>query len=723
MTKRNKQFATLFKKYRLRSEIETLAEFGDLLAQEGIVYENSIFTRWQKGERVPSDRKIVLKIIQIFAKRRGISRKEEINLFLESLDKSQINEKELEQITPYLHNIKSTNLPFDIDNFIGREQLLKEIIWELIRNKKVNIYGMPGVGKTAMAIHIAHLLQNTFTDGIFWFRVDIKEPNSIIDDMLLGLGFEISGQLTTDEKIIKIKEYSKEKKILLILDNVNQVEDFSSIFEKILNLPVSTLITSINKIDLENNKNFQLNPYTDQEFVAFAERILGIPFVETNKKDILTIGKLLGNLPITTSIVLKRIFIQPLEFKHIILNIRNRVDTLNSYEYDNKTLYQALDYTYNLLQKRTQKILLDCSLFDGSDFSSKTIAKLNRITIKKMNEEFNNLVSLSLIEKSVNNRFRLHPIIKEFLNSKNKIENYINLANFYNKELISHASGSAWYMNYLSKELENIYELIKYCYTHKQYRYVTKLWPLISTYLFYSGKWYLMYEIDNLIQSSYKKADDMRGLCNYLLEDLGRIYFYQRKIKELNRIFILVKNFSNKNNDAILNGLLQQKLGITHIFRGKYDMAEFFLKQSLNLIDKKFKNEVIKSYTYLGIVFSYKKEYQLSIQYLKKAEKQIKDIGDDTIYSYILTYLGQSYLHTGKNHLAKGYYLKAYKIVKRLNIRNGMAMVLQGLGAIAIDRDRNQAIKFLTNALKIYQELKMTSEVNLIQEQILSLGA
>ena len=42
--KNNPTFAELFKKYRLRSEIETLSQFGDLLAQEGLVYENSLFT-------------------------------------------------------------------------------------------------------------------------------------------------------------------------------------------------------------------------------------------------------------------------------------------------------------------------------------------------------------------------------------------------------------------------------------------------------------------------------------------------------------------------------------------------------------------------------------------------------------------------------------------------------------------------------------------------------
>lgn len=67
-------FASLFKKYRLRSEIETLSQFGDLLAQEGLVYENSLFTHWQKGDRVPKDRKVVLKTIVIFVRHKVYGR-------------------------------------------------------------------------------------------------------------------------------------------------------------------------------------------------------------------------------------------------------------------------------------------------------------------------------------------------------------------------------------------------------------------------------------------------------------------------------------------------------------------------------------------------------------------------------------------------------------------------------------------------------------------------
>lgn len=91
-------FAALFKKYRLRSEIETLSQFGDLLAQEGLVYENSLFTHWQKGDRIPKDRKILIVMINIFVRRKGIWNIEEANLLLSSIGQRDLNAEEIKQL-------------------------------------------------------------------------------------------------------------------------------------------------------------------------------------------------------------------------------------------------------------------------------------------------------------------------------------------------------------------------------------------------------------------------------------------------------------------------------------------------------------------------------------------------------------------------------------------------------------------------------------------------
>ncbi len=102
------QFASLFKKYRLRSEIETLSEFGDLLAQEGIVYETSLFTRWQSGQRTPKNRNVLLAILRLFAKLGGIRTIEESNSFFQAINQQNLTIPEINELDRYFKPQKNT---------------------------------------------------------------------------------------------------------------------------------------------------------------------------------------------------------------------------------------------------------------------------------------------------------------------------------------------------------------------------------------------------------------------------------------------------------------------------------------------------------------------------------------------------------------------------------------------------------------------------------------
>ncbi len=81
MEKKKGEFASLFKKYRLKSGFATLREFADALAKEGLVFEESLFSHWQKGDRVPKDRHLLLTIINLFIKNGGITTIDEVNAF------------------------------------------------------------------------------------------------------------------------------------------------------------------------------------------------------------------------------------------------------------------------------------------------------------------------------------------------------------------------------------------------------------------------------------------------------------------------------------------------------------------------------------------------------------------------------------------------------------------------------------------------------------------
>ena len=91
----NKTFGELFKKYRLRSEFSSLSQFGNALAQKGFVYEDSIYSHWQKNVRVPKDRKLLLALIEIFIEKGGMMSIKDANDFIYSAGQGYLTTDEL----------------------------------------------------------------------------------------------------------------------------------------------------------------------------------------------------------------------------------------------------------------------------------------------------------------------------------------------------------------------------------------------------------------------------------------------------------------------------------------------------------------------------------------------------------------------------------------------------------------------------------------------------
>jgi fluoride ion exporter CrcB/FEX len=72
------------------------------MAEEGAIYENSLFTRWQKGDRTPHDRRTILKVILIFAKKGGLQSIREANMFMAATGQRDLVQDEIDLLKPYL---------------------------------------------------------------------------------------------------------------------------------------------------------------------------------------------------------------------------------------------------------------------------------------------------------------------------------------------------------------------------------------------------------------------------------------------------------------------------------------------------------------------------------------------------------------------------------------------------------------------------------------------
>ncbi|MCX6731068.1 MAG: HD domain-containing protein [Candidatus Roizmanbacteria bacterium] len=197
MAQEHSTFGELFKKYRLRSEFSTLSQFGNALAQEGYIYEDSIYSHWQKNVRVPKDRKLLLALIKIFIEKGGITTTVAANSFLNSAGQGYLTKEELEMVTKNTSLVGNAITPANALSFLLTTIQSKGIIrtgWQMMsipepesvaeHSFQLCVIAMVfadqlGVDREKLIkMAIIHDLGEIFTGDIVWSRgniIDIKK--------------------------------------------------------------------------------------------------------------------------------------------------------------------------------------------------------------------------------------------------------------------------------------------------------------------------------------------------------------------------------------------------------------------------------------------------------------------------------------------------------------------------------------------------------------------
>lgn len=115
--------------------------------------------RWEKGESTPSPY-FRAKLCEIFH-----SKPEELDL---DRDERELDDAHYDPYIPL-----PTTPPL-----VGREQDLKRIKQHLLSGNDAVVYGLPGVGKSALAVALAYDqdIRNHFSDGILWAGLGLTPP-------------------------------------------------------------------------------------------------------------------------------------------------------------------------------------------------------------------------------------------------------------------------------------------------------------------------------------------------------------------------------------------------------------------------------------------------------------------------------------------------------------------------------------------------------------------
>jgi len=115
------------------------------------------------------------------------------------------------------------NLPIQPTPFIGREKEVAAVT-QLLRRpdmRLITLTGTGGVGKTRLGLHVAAELSDDFADGVFVVALaPVNDPTQVVP----AIAQTLASLIASDRPLFTLLQaFLKEKQLLLLLDNFEQV--------------------------------------------------------------------------------------------------------------------------------------------------------------------------------------------------------------------------------------------------------------------------------------------------------------------------------------------------------------------------------------------------------------------------------------------------------------------------------------------------------------------
>ena len=645
-------------------------------------------------------------------------------------------------------------LPRDIATFTGRTYELARLV-EAVSEAQGSggmariqaIGGMAGVGKTALAVHAAHMLAETFPDGQIFLGLhghtpglQPVDPEGALSTLLRTTGLAPEQiPIGLEERAALWRDRSANRRVLVVLDDAvssGQVEPL---------LPSSpgsvTLITSRRHlIALEDAQTISLDTLPPNDAATLLVRLADRPGLRSNDQAVQQITRLCGYLPLAIGILGSQLRHHPTwsaaRLVEAVSSARDRLELLTA---EDSTVTAALNMSYEQLTEAQRRLFRHIGLHPGTDIDIYTAAALDNAEASITRRHLDSLYDQHLLSEPAPGRYRLHDLVREYARSlaaldpadenesaiRRLLGYYQDTAASADRHLSRRSRPSFWSesasststampafdneeqaLSWTRTERVNLLACLDMAAQAGLHLSVVRLTAGAASLLQRDGPWDVAIHRHTVAAQTAQQLGDHFGEAN-ALNDLGIVRRlvgdYRGASEALESALVIYRDLGDRLGEA--NAL--NDLGIVRRLVGDYRGASEALESALviyrDLGDRLGEANALNN---VGTVAYLIGDYAKAARALESALVTYRDLGDRLGDARTLTYLGFVQHKIGDNPGAAVALETALRVYRELSYGLGEAAALVGLTAVQQQTgDYPGAAIAVEAAMSIYQQL------------------
>ena len=611
------------------------------------------------------------------------------------------------------------NLPAQPTPFIGRATqitALKELILKPDVHL-VTLLGPGGTGKTRLSLQVAQGTLENFPNGVFFVPLaEDTDSNQLISRVAQQLEVREGGRPLLEN----VKDYLRDKKILLVLDNFEQLLSVAPVVADLLTAaPHLKIITSsrsalqlhgereypVPPLDLpptENDSAWE-NLLENESILLFVGRAQAVhpnfSLTKDNASAVAEICRRLDGLPLALELAAARIKLLPPQA--ILARLDDSLKLLTGGARDlparHQTLRNTIEWSYGLLNDAEQKLYARLSVFVGGFTLEAAEAVCYSETKLDILEGVSSLVNNSLLRQEEINgesRFGMLETIRTYalerlVESGEKDVLQASHAQYFGNIIMNQAGleiyspNSQHWLNWFERELDNIRATLNWCFITPQGLQLGAALIFMLFWFWYRRGYFIegqQWAEKFLAIPAVQYTPPMRALA---LASSGMMALWQGQQETALAKLQETLAIEQRLEDDRMVATTQMANGIAFINMGRDSDAKPLLEAASQFLEADNPYFHALTLVHLGNAELGLGNPDRAHAYHSKAEAAARQIHENWLLSFALNNLGEVARTKGQYDLARKYYEECEALLPDSGDKGDRARFVHSLGYLA----------------------------------------